>query len=195
MWRVDGLGGLELLRVSYGELVFTPTPTRVPDRGLRGLSRRIIYWSERHEVGPGGVLVLNPEEHAGGPVTEAPWQYRALYPDPDHLCEIAAEFPSDGQRISEFADAVVRDGHASHSVRRFHVVAEDAHFEPAPVGVGSHRSTPLARRAPRDPPGRNSFRSVESTGPFDGPVTPAPPYEDQAIERTSSRPMLNHQLE
>jgi AraC-like DNA-binding protein len=126
MWRVAEFGGLELLRASYGEFVFTPHAHEgfliaVTEGGVGGP----IYRGEKHEVGPGDVLVLNPEEaHAGGPLTEAPWRYRALYPSADVMRQIAAEFTDAGAILPEFAEGVVRDLEASRRLRRFHRTTE-----------------------------------------------------------------------
>jgi AraC-like DNA-binding protein len=128
MWRVDELGGLELLRASYGEFVFTPHAHEgyliaVTEGGVGGP----IYRGQKHEVGPGDVLVLNPEEaHAGGPLTEAPWRYRALYPSADLMRGIAAEFPKTRRISPEFPEGVVRDAEAARRLRRFHLESEDA---------------------------------------------------------------------
>ena len=67
MWRLQELGGLELLRASYGDFVFTPhthegflialTEAAWAVQSIRG---------EQHQVAPGDILVLNPEvAHAG----------------------------------------------------------------------------------------------------------------------------------
>ncbi|MGH2577785.1 MAG: AraC family ligand binding domain-containing protein, partial [Actinomycetota bacterium] len=137
MWRADELGGLEVLWASYGHLVFTPHAHEeyliaVTEGGVGGP----IYRGETHEVGPGDVLVLNPEEpHAGGPLTGSPWQYRALYPSAELILQVESEFTGGPQQAPAFAEGVVRDREAARRLRRFHAVAAD------------ERSTSLQREA------------------------------------------------
>ena len=127
LWRVEGLGGLEVLRANYGRLIFTPHAHEgfliaVTEGGVGGP----VFRGERHEVEPGDVLVLNPEEaHAGGPVTEAPWRYRALYPSRDQMVQIMAEFPQRKQGLPEFPHGALRDLEVAKRLRRFLLAAED----------------------------------------------------------------------
>jgi AraC-like DNA-binding protein len=127
MWRIDELDGLEMLRASYGRFVFTPHAHEgfliaVTEGGVGGP----IYRGEQHQVGPGDVLVLNPEEaHAGGPVTGTPWRYRALYPNAGVMSDIDAEFSNGKRTLPEFPEGVVRDREAALRLRRFHVATED----------------------------------------------------------------------
>jgi AraC-like DNA-binding protein len=127
MWRLDELGGLELLRASYGGFVFTPHSHEgfliaLTEGGVGGP----IYRGERHEVAPGDVLVLNPEEaHAGGPLTDGPWRYRALYPSTEMMLRVDGEFSTRRRTLPEFAQGVVRDHEAARRLRRFHIAAED----------------------------------------------------------------------
>jgi len=133
VWHMDGVGGasLELLRASYGRLVFTPHAHEefliaVTEGGIGGP----VFGGERHAVGPGDVLVLNPEQaHAGGPLTEAPWQYRALYPTADLMLQVAEDLPDHRRRQAQvpplFALGVVRDRESARRLRRFHLASED----------------------------------------------------------------------
>lgn len=127
LWRVEDLGGLELLRATYGRLIFTPHAHEgfliaLTEGGVGGP----VFRGERHEVEPGDVLVLNPEEaHAGGPVTEVPWRYRALYPSRDLMVQITAEFPQRRQGLPEFPQGALRDLEVAKRLRRFLLAAED----------------------------------------------------------------------
>jgi AraC-like DNA-binding protein len=127
MWRLDDLGGLELLRASYGRFVFTPHAHEgfliaLTEGGVGGP----IFRGQQHQVARGDILVLNPEmAHAGGPLTEGPWQYRAIYPSAELMSAINAEFSTPTRMAPEFSDGVVRDREAAHRLHRFHLSAGD----------------------------------------------------------------------
>lgn len=129
LWRADDLGGLELLRASYASFVFTPHAHEgfmiaITEEGVGGP----VFRGEMHPVGPGDVIVLNPEEaHAGGPATEAAWRYRAIYPSTDLLRQAASELgDSLPDTTPEFAQDVIRDIHLAHRLRTFHEFTEHA---------------------------------------------------------------------
>lgn len=87
-------------------------------------------------LGPGDLLVLNPEEaHAGGPPADGSWTYRALYPSPRQLLATMAEPPTTRHAMPEFKADVVRDPQLTAHLRRFHRLSE------------SPRSNPLERQA------------------------------------------------
>jgi AraC-like DNA-binding protein len=133
LWQAADLGGLELLQASYGRFAFTPHShegflVAVTEGGVGGP----VFRGEQHQVGPGDVLVLHPEQaHAGGPLTDAPWRYRALYPGADLMARIATELrtpdgsgsrPAAGPR---FPEGVVRDLQVARRLRRFHLATGD----------------------------------------------------------------------
>jgi AraC-like DNA-binding protein len=127
MWWLDDLSGLELLRASYGEFVFAPHSHEafliaLTEGGVGGP----IYRGEQHQVSPGDLLVLNPEQaHAGGPLTDAPWRYRALYPNAGLMRRISIEFSGANRKLAEFREGVVADEVAAARIRMFHDAAED----------------------------------------------------------------------
>ena len=92
MWRAEDLGGLELFGATLSEFAFRPHAHEeffiaVTDAGLA----TPVYRGDRHVIGPGDLIVLNPEEaHACGPPAEGSWTYRALYPSQDLMGQIAA---------------------------------------------------------------------------------------------------------
>jgi AraC-like DNA-binding protein len=129
LWRTDDLGGVELLRASYVSFVFTP---HAHESFLIALTEQgvgyPIFRRDRHPVRPGDIFVLNPEEsHAGGPATDAPWGYRAIYPSAQLLARISAEFAGRRPMLPEFTGTVVRDPVVADPLRRFHLVAEQPH--------------------------------------------------------------------
>jgi AraC-like DNA-binding protein len=127
LWRTDDLGGLELLRASYVSFVFTP---HSHEDFLIALTEEgvgyPIFRGGSHAVGPGDVFVLNPEEsHAGGPATDTPWGYRALYPGIQLLRRISGEFGGPREMVPEFSSQVLRDRTVALALRRFHQISED----------------------------------------------------------------------
>lgn len=109
MWRAEGLGGMELFRGTVSEFAYHPHAHEefsitVTEAG----SATSVYRRDRHSIGPGDLIVLNPEEaHAGGPPAEGSWTYRALYPCPRlvQLSEVSGS--SMLERETHLADALV----------------------------------------------------------------------------------------
>jgi AraC-like DNA-binding protein len=126
MWRAEDLGGLELFRATLSEFAFRPHAHEEFFIALtEGGLATPTYRGGRHVIGPGDLIVLNPEEaHAGGPVAEGSWTYRALYPGPDLMREIMAEFPGDRPAMPEFGRDVVRDREVTAQLRHFHRLSE-----------------------------------------------------------------------
>src|SRR6266545_3464528 len=111
MWRAEDLGGLELLRATFSEFAFRP---HAHEEFFIALTEKGIvtptYRGDTHVIGPGDLIVLNPEEaHAGGPPAEVSWTYRALYPRPELMRRIMAELPGDRPAMPEFGGDVLRD--------------------------------------------------------------------------------------
>jgi AraC-like DNA-binding protein len=172
IWRAGDLGGLELLRATLSEFAFRPHAHEeffiaLTESGLATPT----YRGDTHVIGPGDLIVLNPEEaHAGGPPSEGSWTYRALYPHPDHMRELLAEFPGTASTMPEFGGEVVRDREVAARLRRYHRLAErpsssmlerEAHLAEALVLlVGRHAAHPQAPRSPGREP-RTVRRSCE----------------------------------
>jgi AraC-like DNA-binding protein len=160
MWRTEDLGGLELLRATLSEFAFRPHAHEeffiaLTEEGLATPR----YRGDTHVIRPGDLVVLNPEEaHAGGPPAEVSWTYRALYPRPDLMREIMAEFPGDRPTMPEFGGDVVRDREVAARLRRFHRLSEPPESstlerevylaEALVLLVGRHAVPPHAPRPP-----------------------------------------------
>ncbi len=160
MWRTADLGGLELLRATLSEFAFRPHAHEeffiaLTETGLATPT----YRRTTHVIGPGDLIVLNPEEaHAGGPRAEGSWTYRALYPGPDLMRQIMAEFPGRRPTMPSFGGDVVRDREVAARLRRFHGLSEqpgsstlerEAQLSQALVLlVGRHAAPPQAPRSP-----------------------------------------------
>jgi AraC-like DNA-binding protein len=116
MWRADDLGGLELYRATLTEFAFRP---HAHEEFFIALTERGLcmpeYRRHRHEIGPGDVIVLNPEEtHAGGPPPGGSWSYRSLYVRPELFGELVPCFKVD----------IVRDRAVAARLGRFHRLSE-----------------------------------------------------------------------
>jgi AraC-like DNA-binding protein len=127
LWRVDILGGLELLRARFVEFTFPP---HAHDEFMIALTEGGMalptYRGGAHLVGPREVLVLNPGEvHGGGPARGSVWRYRAFYPSADLMRRAVQELAGATRGIPRFTDEVVRDPHVAESLRRAHAALEE----------------------------------------------------------------------
>jgi AraC-like DNA-binding protein len=127
LWRVDALGGLELLHARYVEFTFSPHAHEefmiaVTEDGA-ALPR---YRGGAHLLGPGDMLVLNPGEvHGGGPARGAIWRYRAFYVPAALLQRAAQELTGVEQGLPQFAEDVVGDPYVAAKLRRAHTTLEE----------------------------------------------------------------------
>jgi AraC-like ligand binding domain len=98
-----------------------------------------IYRRDTHAIGPGDIIVLNPEEaHAGGPPPGDSWAYRSLYLPPHLMGQLATEFPPGKPAMPRFAVDVVRDPRVAALLLRFHQLSE------RPGSSGLYREACLA---------------------------------------------------
>jgi AraC-like DNA-binding protein len=160
-WRCADLGGLELFRATISEFSFRPHGHEeffiaLTESGTAAPA----YRGGRHLIGPGDMIVLNPEEaHAGGPPPGASWGYRALYPSWQLMRQVAEEFAPGGTATPRFVPAVVRDPRAAALLLRFHQLSQspgrDAlHREACLVaGLTLLAGRHAARSRPPRPPG------------------------------------------
>ena len=173
VWRCADLGGVELFRASGIQFTFRPHAHEQFFIALTEAgSAASIYRGDTHAIGPGDMIVLNPEEgHAGGPPSGASWAYRSLYLPPDVMGHVAEEFPSGRRAMPWFAADVVRDPRVASLLLRFHRLSE------SPGASALEREACLAegllllagrhaevRRTPR-PPGREP-RAVRAARQF-----------------------------
>jgi AraC-like DNA-binding protein len=125
MWMVPTLGGLELLKAKYGRLIFAPHAHEeyfiaVTETGKADLR----YRGDRHPIGPGDVVVLNPEEvHGGGPLEAHVWGYRSMYPPAWLMSDVAKQLGHDA--AIWFGADVVRDPTSAMRLRDAHVAVEN----------------------------------------------------------------------
>lgn len=140
MWQSADLGGLELFRATGLRFTFRPHAHEEFFIALTEAGRAAsIYRGDTHAIGPGDIIVLNPEEgHAGGPPAGDSWVYRSLYLPLDLMRQLAAEFPSGTPTMPWFAADVVRDPRVSALLLRFHRLSEQ------PGSSALHREACLA---------------------------------------------------
>jgi len=125
-WRCADLGGVELFWATVSDFTFRPHAHEeffiaLTERG----SASPVYRGGNHAVGPGDLIVMNPEEaHAGGPLAGVSWTYRALYPSRDLMRRVTAEFPPGMPAIPWFATDVVRDPHVATLLRHYHKLSQ-----------------------------------------------------------------------
>lgn len=126
LWRVEALGGLELLRAFYVEFTFPPhTHEEFLIAVTEGGTALPRYRGSLHLHGQGDVLVLNPGEvHGGGPAGRSIWRYRAFYPPADLMQRAAQELTGMDRPRPQFAEEVVRDSYLANLLRRAHVAFE-----------------------------------------------------------------------
>lgn len=126
-WRCADLGGLELFRASVSQFTFRPHAhgeyfIALTESGLATPA----YRGERRAIGPGEMIVLNPEEgHAGGPPPGRSWTYRALYVPTDLMRRTTAAPATPG-----FTTDVIRDPHIATLLLRFHRLSESPGSSP-----------------------------------------------------------------
>jgi AraC-like DNA-binding protein len=117
-WRS---GGLELYQATVSQFSWRPHAHEdffiaLTESGLA----TPVYRGGKHVIGPGDMIVLNPEEaHAGGPPDDGRWSYRALYPSPDLVRQVTPAVPW-------FDTDVIRDPQVVALLHRFHRLSETA---------------------------------------------------------------------
>ena len=126
VWRSADLGGLDLFRATGLRFTFRPHAHEEFFIALTEAGRAAsIYRRDTHAIGPGDIIVLNPEEaHAGGPPPGDSWAYRSLYLPPHLMGQLATEFPPGKPAMPRFAVDVVRDPRVAALLLRFHQLSE-----------------------------------------------------------------------
>ena len=127
LWRVDILGGLELLRARFVDFTF---PAHAHEEFMIAVTEEGFaapwYRGDTHLHGPGDMIVLNPGEvHGGGPARGSVWEYRALYPSADLLRRAVRELSGTDGDAPRFAETVVRDPVVAAAIRRAHKRLEE----------------------------------------------------------------------
>jgi AraC-like DNA-binding protein len=127
MWRASDLGGLQLVRARYAHLTFRPHGHEeymiaVTEHGRAAL----CYRGDTYPVGPGDIILLNPEEiHGGGPIQASVWRYRGLYPDGSLMRAVAGQAARKPGRVGVFSEHLVHDVAVAALLLQAHRAMED----------------------------------------------------------------------
>jgi AraC-like ligand binding domain len=102
---------MELFRASVSQLTFRP---HAHEQFFIALTESghatAAYRRVKHAIGPGDIIVLNPEEgHAGGATPGGFWTYRALYAPTELMRQVNADFPPGVHAVPRFTIDVVND--------------------------------------------------------------------------------------
>lgn len=127
LWRVDVLGGLELLRAHFVEFNFSPHTHEEFMIGVTESGSAIPQFrgAVRH-VGPGDVFVLNPGEvHGGGPAADSIWRYRSFYPPISLMQQVAEELTEAHHDVPQFTGGAVNTPVVATMLWRAHRALEE----------------------------------------------------------------------
>ena len=111
LWRVNALGGVELLRAYFTEFSYSPhTHDEFMFAATEGGAALPQYRGNTFLHITGNVLALNPGEvHGGGPARGTYWRYRAFYVPPTLLQRVVQEFSGRDRGLPQFTENVLSD--------------------------------------------------------------------------------------
>jgi AraC-like DNA-binding protein len=120
-WRVQELGGLELLRARYITHTFAPHTHDAYALGVIDSGVEAFRWNGQMQYAPAGsVVMVNPGEvHTGQAGVGDGFTYRMLYPDPAQLAQVVRGLGG-GERPVIFRTPVVQDPEAAARLRAMH---------------------------------------------------------------------------
>src|ERR1044072_8759775 len=128
-WIAQDLGGVELLSATYIKHIFprhfhSTYVINVQERGVEE-----FYCRGASRLSPtGSIVLINPQEvHTGRAATREPWVYRAIYPHPVLLQEIASQCGALAPSSPYFPSPVVFDRQLALSLSRLHRILETSH--------------------------------------------------------------------
>jgi hypothetical protein len=95
LWYVEAFGGLELFRACFARFTFSPHTHQEFMIAVNESGTALpLFRGGVHQVGPGDLFVLNPEEvHGGGPAEDSVWCYRSFYPPAALMQRVVQELP------------------------------------------------------------------------------------------------------
>jgi AraC-like DNA-binding protein len=128
-WIAQDLGGVQLLSASYINHTFprhfhSTYVINVQERGVEE-----FYCRGATRLSPtGSIVLINPQEvHTGRAATLEPWVYRAIYPHPALLQEVASQCGPRSSSSPYFPSPVVFDQQLAHALSRLHRILETSH--------------------------------------------------------------------
>lgn len=120
------LDGLQLLRATYTKQSFPrhfhdTYVIRVQERGVE----EFHYRGASHRSPTGSLVVIHPGEvRTGRGISDEPWTYRAMYPSPDLVREIASQFGDRDRSLPYFPSPVVFDRQLARALFRLYRILE-----------------------------------------------------------------------
>jgi AraC-like DNA-binding protein len=166
-WRLDGIGGVDLLRADasthrYARHAHEGYALGVVEAGAHAFAARGAVWTAI----PGRIVVVNPDDaHDGGPAArDGGYSYRMIYVDGGVLAAALAEATGTRAASPFFPRAVVDDPELAARLSRLHRALEhpEARLEREALLITA--LVALARRhgkaASGDSPGERSPRAV-----------------------------------
>ena len=125
-WIAQDVGGVQLLSATYIKHIFprhfhSTYVINVQERGVEE-----FYCRGASRLSPtGSIVLINPQEvHTGRAATHEPWVYRAIYPYPALLREVASQFGNRSPSFPYFRSPVVFDQHLARALSRLHRILE-----------------------------------------------------------------------
>lgn len=126
LWRVEALGGVELMRARFAEFTFAPHSHEefmvVITESGRGVPR---FYGEVRRVSTGDVFVVSPAEvHSGGPAEASIWSYRTFYPPISLMQRVVQELTDSARGLPHFSEDVLDDPMLATLLRQAHLIFE-----------------------------------------------------------------------
>lgn len=126
MWCVPHLNSLNLLRANFITYSFK---RHTHDYFVIGMIeegvQRFDYLRDQYVTPPSGLIVINPgEAHTGQAAIPTGFRYRALYPQPEVMAQIASEIKGFNQEIPFFTEPVINDPALFEVFRQLHITLE-----------------------------------------------------------------------
>jgi AraC-like DNA-binding protein len=127
IWQVSRLSHLSLLRANFITYAFK---RHMHDYFVIGMVedglQKFNYQRSQYITPPTGLIVINPgEAHTGEAAIPSGFRYRALYPMPEALQQIASEIKGRPQEIPFFTKPVIHDPALFSEIRSLHRSLEE----------------------------------------------------------------------
>lgn len=120
LWRLNGLGGLQLMRAQFVRHAFARHGHETFAVGVVQAGAEEIRFQDGVErVGPGAVVCINPEVVHTGAALSGGWRYRVLYPSVELMTGLGG-----GRGTPSFPDRIRYDARAARLLVGAHGASE-----------------------------------------------------------------------
>ncbi|MCA9904131.1 MAG: AraC family ligand binding domain-containing protein, partial [Anaerolineae bacterium] len=125
-WQFPQIYDLRFMRAQYVRHAFPPHAHDYFVLGIIEHGVQSFTYQRAHLITlPGRLIVINPGEiHTGEAATAAGFTYRALYPPPQMLAALAAEFAVKPAGLPEFSGGIADDAELFRWMQRLHHLSE-----------------------------------------------------------------------